>query len=117
MLVDVVRDARKQQNIKAKDLDKHCYFKEDNLATCEEFESNPSKMTQEIFCRAACMLHLRIDDVLDIKLSPKKLEEVIATMDLNNGGLAAALYTKEAKDIPDEEVAPIYARFKILSEI
>ena len=116
LLTDAVRKARTQQKMTQSQLSRRCYFKKDGLPTCAEFERHPSKMTQEVFCRAACELDLKIDKVLKLDLSSKKtLKAVIADMDKNEAGLAAALGKAEA--IPDEKVAPVYAALKVLSEI
>jgi len=117
ILTSALRKARKQKGVTGKSLDDMCYFREDGLPTCNEFERDPSKMTQEVFCRAACALGLKVDEVLTIKLSKEKLATVLHTMDLNEAGLTAALHVTKVQPIPNIQVAPVYALFKILSEI
>lgn len=116
-LVEAVRKGRERRKMTRPELDKRCYFKEDGLPTCSQFEDNPSKMTQEVFCRAACELDLKIDKILKIDFSSRKnLKATIETMRANKGGLVAAFGTK-AEAIAEDTVAPVYAAFKVLSEI
>ncbi len=120
LLVGAVRDAREAQNISPKQLDEACFLVEDNWATCEQFEQDSSKMTQEIFCRAACLLDLKINEVLGIDFSEENngnLKKAISIMRKNKGRLAAAQGGDGTQPIPDTEVAPVYATFKILSEV
>ncbi|MHC4476261.1 MAG: hypothetical protein ACYTEL_11485 [Planctomycetota bacterium] len=116
LLAEGVRKARREKGISEQELDKLCFFKDDALPTCEEFEKDSSKMTQEVFCRAACALGLKISDVLKIHVDADNLNVVLDTMEADQGGLAAAS-SREAEPIPDDIVAPVYATFKILSEV
>lgn len=118
-LRDAVRDARKEAGMDEAQLDEICFFKEDKLPTCAEFEENPALMTHLVFCRAASALGLKIDEVLNIDCSGKRLETIVKAMDSSNTGLVAALPIGGTKREPisNEKIAPVFAAFKILSEI
>jgi hypothetical protein len=117
LLTEALRKERNRQQLTTEELDEKCYVREDGLPSCADVETDPSIMTYKVFCRTACALGLRVDNVLKINLSPSKVKRVLKIMDENNAGLAAALGGKKVKYVADEEVAPIYARFKILSEL
>lgn len=119
ILVDAIREARRKKLVTAEKLDELCSFREDKLPTCEEFEETPSKMTQVVFCRAACALGLKADEVLRLKVAGNKLKTIVAQMKEERAGLAAALRlgASKSKGIPNDRVAPVYAAIKILSEV
>ena len=116
LLVAAVRKARKEQGITPRKLDELCFFKEDGYPTCNEFEKDPSKMTQAVFCRAACALDLKVDEVLDLRVVGSKLDTIVDQMG-KRAGLAAALPLTRSTEIPHRKVAPVYAAIKILSEV
>jgi hypothetical protein len=117
-LVAAVKRARVRKKISAEELDMRCLLKK---GTCAKFEKDPSQITQEVFCRAACALELKVDKILRINFDAQdNLDHAMKAMVANNGGLAAALSTEpgtKAKDIPYDKVAPVYATLKVLSEI
>ncbi len=119
VLVGAIKKARSEKNVSKSKLNRLCYFEEDGLDKCEIFEKDSSKMTHEIFCRAACALELKVEDVLKLDLTKDRVTQIVEEMTAKNAGLAAALPVggNKAKAVANEEVAPVYACIKILNEI
>lgn len=119
LLSEAVRAARLKAKMTPATLNKLCYFAADEMVGCEVFEKDHSKMTQEVFCRAACALGIKVEDVLKLDISKERLETITGDMKRNNAGLAAALSSgdKKAESISNTVVAPVYIRIKMLSEI
>ena len=120
ILARAIQEARKQQGFTEEKFNELCYFREDGLPFCEDFEKNPELMNYRVFNRATCLLGLVANEILNLDVTGDKLTKVLSAMDDANGGLAAAYDTQTGdakKGIPDHKVAPVYATFKILAEI
>jgi len=117
-LTEVVRRIRLELKMEPGQLDELCGFgKEAGLPTCDAFEREPDLMNQRVFCRAACALDIEISDALSLDWSGDRMPEVIKRITDSDLRMAALPAGTAGKSVPIEKMAPVFAAFKILSEI
>lgn len=116
-LVDKLKAKRKDLGIGAKELDAVCGFGRQGPSTAQ-FEEDSFLLTSRIFCRAALVLELNVDDVMKVDMDvPGRKEFVLRHMDDHGARLLAKWGTGDLSDVTKEEQAGVYAVLRALEEM
>ena len=115
LLVKAIQSKRAQRHLTQDELDAQCHFAPLGLPKCKDFEASPKLMSRTVFSLASCVLGIRADDVLRVRLSARDLRWVVKHMTKSKARLSA--YSGGGIDEPAvsmEDAAPVYVIIKAL---